>query len=283
MDKKVNVTKETNQYYGKSFEACVAAEVNKTDYTMYYHESYKIPEKELELQKRGAKKIAEYLNSNGVEYVGNHTMTETGDLIDSATGEHIELKCVGSTGSTGTYFQTSAYYLTRFGIDLKQYMVKHDLYEAIESLGEKVNRSNKSPVDGKTSSRIRHTKKEQFESIVVPVAEKIQKEMVSDFVALMRKDKNVMMTFMHDMLNKIGCKEVEDDNTSYMPDRYIVYNYTTDEVFELNLPELMKNIAIESNDIHQNDKGARIGNVRFQLSWKNGFGLYNPALYIFLK
>lgn len=262
-----------NQYYGKYRECCVVAHMNHTE--VEYHENYTFTDKEQKVLFEEAKLIADFLGDHTATYLGNHTANESGDiLLDN--GEVVEIKTV-SAGS-GTYFNTSIYYFSKFGFDFKKYMDKYGLYKAIEQNFDsivKVNRKNNSPVSQPNSSLIRHNYESIWKEKIVPVDEVMRMKFTQDIADYFTQNPNKVYEFISDMLNK-------DSSTSKKnsPDRMIVLNYKKGVVREIDLKNFKDNI---STNIRNTDKGLVIGNIRIALSWQNGIGLNNPTIRVFLE
>ena len=62
------------------------------------------------------------------------------------------------------------------------------------------------------------------------------------------------------------------------PDRIIVYNYTKNEISDINLNNLNYDDTISLTD-----KGFSVGDIRIQIGWQNGNALNNPTIRVFLK
>jgi hypothetical protein len=262
-----------NQYYGKYRECCVVAHMNHTE--VEYHENYVFTTEEQKVLFDEAKLIADFLGNHTATYLGNHTANESGDiLLDN--GDVVEIKTV-SAGS-GTYFNTSIYYFSKFGFDFKEYMDKCGLYEAIEqSFGTivPVSRKNNSPVSQPNSSFIRHNYESKWKENIVPVDEAMRMKFTEDIANYFTKNPDKVYEFISDILNK---KSSTSKKTS--PDRLVVLNYNKGKVREIDLKNFKENI---STNIRATSKGLVIGNVRIAFSWQNGVGLNNPTIRAYLE
>jgi hypothetical protein len=262
----------TNQYYGKFFETAVVAQLNNSE--VEYNENYEFSPEEITKMLGQAKKVADYLGDYSAEYIGNQTALASGD-IKLNNGQIIELKRVSA--GTGTYFNTSIYYFSKFGFDFKNYMEKYGLYEELEKhFGKefRISRSNNSPVSQANSSSIRHKHKEQYDTYIVPVDEECRKHFLSDLADYFQNNTDKIYEFVSDMLNKNS-----ETSQKTSPDRIIVYNYSKDVVSEINIDAL----KIDSSEIRTTDKGMVVGNIRVAIGWQNGNGLNNPTIRIFLQ
>ena len=82
-----------NQYYGKYRECCVVAQLNNE--AVEYHEDYDFTDNERSQLFNEARLISDFLGQHKATYLGNHTASESGDiLLDN--GEVIEIKSVSA-------------------------------------------------------------------------------------------------------------------------------------------------------------------------------------------
>lgn len=263
-----------NQYYGKYRECCVVAQLNNEP--VKYYENYNFSKEEQDRLFNEAKLITNFLGAHRATYLGNHTLSESGDiLLDDK--EIVEIKTVSA--GTGTYFNTSVYYFLKYGFNFKDYMEQYGLYEAIETnfsdKGIIPNRKNNSPVNQINSSLIRHNYKTLWETQIVPIDEIMRFNFIKDLTNYFINNPEKIYEFVSDMLNKTSLT-----NQKKAPDRLIVLNYAKRKVYEINLKQFFENI---SNDIRATDKGLVIGNIRIAISWQNGLGLNNPTIRVFLE
>lgn len=266
-------TRAENQYYGKYRECCVVAHLNHKD--VEYHENYAFTVEEKKQLSDEAKLIADFIGDHTATYLGNHTANESGDiLLDN--GDVVEIKTVSA--GTGTYFNTSIYYFTKFGFDFKEYMAAYGLYDALEQhFGSvvSVSRKNNSPVSQANSSFIRHNYTSEWEENIVPIDETMRIKFTQDIANYFSQNPTKVYEFISDMLNKNSSTSKKSS-----PDRMIVLNYSKGTVREIDLKNFKDNI---STNIRTTDKGLVIGNVRIALSWQNGVGLNNPTIRAYLE
>lgn len=262
-----------NQYYGKYRECCVVAHLNNTP--VEYNEDYVFSDKEKIDMYEETRIIADYIGNHRAIYIGNHTIDASGDIVLD-NGEVVELKCVSS--GNGTYFNTSIYYLSKFGFDFREYMDKYNIYSILENkFGNqiKVSRTNNSPVSQSNSSFIRHNYESFYKNIIIPADAQMRHCFTLDIADYFRNNVEAAYQFVSDMLSK---------NTSTcfkkMPDRLIVMNYNKKTAKEINLKSFVDNIT---TTIRVTDKGLVIGNVRIIFAWQNGSGLNNPTIRVFLE
>ena len=266
-------TRAENQYYGKYRECCVVAHLNRTE--VEYYEDYTFTAEEQKMLFNEAKLIADFLGNHTATYIGNHTVNESGDILLD-TGDSIEIKTV-SAGS-GTYFNTSIYYFTKFGFDFKQYMQECGLYDVLEqNFGSmvSVSRTNNSPINQADSSFIRHNYQSKWEENIVPVDKIMRAKFTADIANYFAQNTNRIYEFMSDVLNKNSATSKKSS-----PDRLIVLNYRKGSVREIDLKHFKDNI---STNIRVTGSGLVIGNVRVAFSWQNGVGLNNPTIRIYLE
>lgn len=261
--------KANNQYYGKYTECCVVANLNGED--VVYNENYdKFTEKEKINMFNDGRIIAEYLGDHTATYCGNHTGTAAGDFILD-NGEVVELKCVGSN-SSGTYWNTSLHYFEKFGFNIHNYMEEFKLYDALEKcFGDQfsISRKKASPVNKDISSFIRDNYKDDYKTYILPVDEEMRIQLTSDICDFFEKNPDKVYEFLNDSVQK-GPKG--------KPDRYIIYDYNRQTITEVDLDNLLDGNV----EIIKNDKGFRIGNLRFAIAWGNGSGLNNPVLRAYI-
>lgn len=264
--------KATNQYYGKFFETAVVAQLNNSE--IEYNENYEFTDDEKTIMLKQAQEVANYLGKYTAQYIGNQTSLASGDIILD-NQDVIELKRVSA--GTGTYFNTSIYYFSKFGFDFKTYMDKYGLYEELEKyFGTeiRISRSNNSPVSQSNSSLIRHNHQEIYEQYILPVDEKCREYFIKDLVDYFQQNTEKIYEFVSDMLNK----NTETSQKS-KPDRLIVYNYNKNTINEIDI----KSLKADTTQIRFTDKGMVIGNIRIAIGWQNGNGLNNPTIRVFLQ
>ena len=268
--------KEYNQYYGKYLECCVVAILNNEE--IKYKEKYTFTDNETIEFMKEANVIANYLGKDYTAiYEGDKTSSASGDILLS-NGQHIEIKRVSA--GTGTYFNTSVYYLAKkFNFDFKEYMKRYHLIDTLEEcFGKKfqVKKTNNSPISQKDSSAIRHT--EPYATLwkekILPIDKIVREHFVQDLAEYFKNNTNQLYILLNDLLTK----NTECNKTK--PDRLIVYNYNKDYMFEINLQKIINNISTDS--IRATEKGLIINNIRLQLGWQNGSGLNNPTIRVFL-
>ena len=67
-----------------------------------------------------------------------------------------------------------------------------------------------------------------------------------------------------------------------MPDKLFSFNYHKKEAHIIDVKEVAN--GLQTLNLRKTDKGFTIDEtIRIQLSWKNGYGLYNPAMYVYIN
>ena len=253
-----------NQYYGKYFEKCVYSYIKQEDYETWNLEN------EEQIQ-QDAKKVGQYLLNlygNNVEWIGNQTSNQNGDLM--IANKIIELKYVSA--GKGTYFNTSMAYLWDI-LGFNNYLIQlkeSGIYDKLIKEGFIPNFKNKSPFTMAESKKIRYTCNafEEFRSL-----ESIERtKYIKSFYEFLIKNPKKIQQFAVDMINK-GHKNI--------PDILIIYNYNQHKI-KIISQEQIKDVIVNNNIFYTNG-GITFPNFRVAISWQNGVGLHNPTLRVFLK
>lgn len=268
--------KSDNQYFGKYFERAVVEKINKTGILVNPNDyedllGNKFSNDEILMLNKEAEKVANYIGTQcKASYIGNHTYLGVGDIFLS-DGTTIELKRV-SNGS-GTYHNTSIFFLVKYGFDFKTYMEKFNLYEIIEEYfpSVKVNRKNNSPVSQKDSSMIRHSGNQEGIKAIIDADIKLRRAFVIDLKEYFKEHPEDAFDLYYNMLNKVKIRT----NKSSKPDRIIVYNYAKDTISEINP-------CLCHENIKETELGLIMRGLRIQFGWQNGVGLNNPTMRVFL-
>lgn len=278
----VSNLKADNQYFGKYFERAIVEYINKNNCNIdpnQYEDlkGYSFNQNELNELNQEASSVAKYLKFNNnikAEYVGNHTEKACGDILLNSTTS-IEIKRILTSGS-GTYHNTSIFFLKEYGFDFKEYMKKYNLYDTIRKYFPliTVSETNNSPVNQKNSSLIRHSDNEEGKKAICQKDEEIRKIFIQDLTTYFKENPDLAYDFAKNMLNKVKLRT----KNSYKPDRFIVYRYDKKLISEINLQDISLNTDIENTDF-----GLIIGPLRMQIGWQNGNGLNNPTIRIFFR
>ena len=172
---KVSNNKAENQYYGKFLECCVVAAMNNNE-EVEYKEDHIFTEDEQSEFFEEAEQIANYLGKSTAIYIGNKTSNEKGDIYLPNTNEYVEIKRVSS--GTGTYYNTSIYYLNKFGFNFHEYMEKFGLIKTLkENFANfvSISEQNNSPLTQKESHYIRNNINTSilYKEIICPLDKKM--------------------------------------------------------------------------------------------------------------
>ena len=273
-------TKTNNQDFGKYFECCVSAHT-KGITTPPDWEHYDFNEEtRLEIFE-DAKYVLPYLPSNEIaEWVGGNTISNNGDLL-MENGLVIELKYL-QNNSSGTYYNPTIYKLKQFGFDLQDYFKRFHYYDLLEQYfgndpNLNISRENKSPFNRDESKYIREENLEYLEiynNHILPVAKQIMETFSLEVFEYFKTHSKEFAEFLHLILNKDGNKT--------MPDLIISLNYHTKQPHIIDVKKVADHL--QTFNFRNTSKGMVIDEtIRIQFSWKNGYGLFNPAIYIFIE
>lgn len=287
-----NHNKSNNQDFGKYFELCIS-EISKGAIMPPEWTHYDFSEKEKNTIFRHAKMMRDYLGKDKVfEWTGNHTVSGIGDLLDE-NGEKIEIKYVGGDGS-GTYFNNTIYSLLHYNenFDIRNYLRKYNLYTLSEQLfGDLVPIStvNKSLISNqdKRLKLITSDKEEEqdpvyserYRRIYIPIAEQAMEEFNTDVYQYFCENPSQFAIFFDNLLNKRKEQDLKN-NTCSAPDKYVCFNYFKETIHEVDMTAMRTNI--QTFNLRRNKKGIIVNDmIRINFSWKNGYCLSNPAIYVF--
>lgn len=271
--------KTNNQDYGKYFEYCVFAQGKGVKNPPEW-EHYDFDETTRQEVFSDARLILPYLPGEIEEWVGNHTVSGNGDL-KMKNGLVVELKYL-QNNSSGTYYNPTIYKLKQFGFDLQDYFKRFHYYELLEKHFSHipevtVSRNNKSPFDRIESKFIREENAECqaiYNTHILPVAKQIMEVFTQEVFDYFKTHSKEFTEFLHLILNKNGNKS--------MPDLIISFNYYTKQPHIIDVKKVANNL--QTFNFRNTPKGMVIDEtIRIQFCWKNGYGLFNPAMYIFIQ
>lgn len=273
-DKAVN-EKADNQYYGKYFEKCISA-VSKGITIAPDYDQYVFSEEEKQNFMADAAIAEPFIDEGPLDWTGNHTMSDRGDLR-TTDGRIIEVKRL-SNNSNGTYFNGTIRHLEEYGFFIHDYF-NEEYYQLLEKYYGPVNRNGMYPVTVKRATAIRESGPDSpYETIIKPYAENIMRKLTDDVYTHFI---NNPQDCLHFILKTFGKEKINKHSSSGIPDRFICFNYITKQLHEVDLKKIRDNITALS--CSKTEKGISIDNLRFQFSWKNGYGLNNLAIYVFIK
>lgn len=268
-----------NQDFGKYFECCTFAR-DKGEQNPPYWEHYEFDEATKKEVFDDAQYVLPVLPGKIAEWVGGHTVSGNGDL-KMEDGSTVELKYL-QNNSSGTYYNPTIYKLKQFGFDLQDYFNRFNYYDLLEEhFGHipelNVSRRNKSPFNGNESKFIREENAECMEiynTYILPVAQQIMEVFTQEVFDYFKTHSKEFTEFLHLILNKDGNKS--------MPDLIISFNYYTKQPHVIDVKKIADNL--QTYNFRNTAKGMVIDEtIRIQFSWKNGYGLFNPAMYIFIQ
>ena len=267
-----------NQWIGKYFELCSTDRINGNeippDPTLYKSTSgYNFTEEEKKELFKQAIAIKNHIGEgHHAEWVGDHTVKGTGDIILDNKW-YIEIKHVAEGNST--YHNTSIHYFDRFGFNFNDYLNKYNFRQYVQELCPdiKVSFDNLSFFTKDDAIEVQDNRPDVYKKLKL-LDDKIRKEFTADIINFFKQNPKEMQQFYTDM----AFKYKEKGEKVNLPDRYIVYNYTTNIIHEINLDTIISTPA-ELKKV--NPLGFRISELKFQLGWQNRIG-YNPTIRVFI-
>lgn len=264
----MKITREHNQYYGRYIERGTADYVNNLPIRNY--EEFAFPINHIETMNDDISIIANYLNSANVQYIGNHTTNENGDLV--VDNNIVELKYTDY--SLGTYFNTSTEFIRHIGfITFSEYLKSQGYYDDLSHLGIEVNFNNVSPVSMAVSKNIRHNNPELYKQII-DIEKDYRLRYVSVLYRYLMNNTEARLQFIKNLITK------EASNKS-MPDRLVVFNHNTKRIREFNKQDILN--CLVNNNLTLSGGTIKLYGVHFTIAWQNGTGLNNPTIRVFLE
>lgn len=270
--------KEKNQWFGKAFEQAIVAAKQNITATNPYPDHIMAVEWAIMLQ-NAITFITQYeamiAPITTIQWIGNNTTTQNGDLI--IDGRIVEIKYCSS--GTGTWFNTTldnTMYRYGFSRLYKDYMREDGLYDMLmEFFGpEKVSMENASPVSQSVASVAEgttwyknYTKKETI----------TRKRFVQDFVAYLKANPEIEHQFVRDAVTKGICNKE-------MPDLLIVFNYNTRKIITIYDKNFLLSLYCDGtiSMTSRQKLGFYAGKVRIAIGWQNNNGLNNPTIRGFI-
>lgn len=251
-------SKSNNQYVGKLFEQLLCDSDIKNPYPN------KISEEEFAAVKRDAIDAKNYLPSRkGYSWIGDK-YNDRGDIVQDGN-VYWEVKY--TSGSNGTWYNTSIYILDKYRIDYKSFL--EPLYILYEKNNIPYSKTNNSPVTMAMSKTIRHTNFELAEELR-KTASNINIQVCLKLFNILSNDAELKNIFLNDMLFKKTKRDIADF--------LFVYNYKKHTAKIINIYDIIVN-----NSIRINGQSLIFGDkIRITLSWQNGAGLNNPTIRVFL-
>ena len=264
----MKIARNDNQYYGRYIERGVADHNNNLP--IQNHESFAFPLDHIETMNSDVCAIVNYLNAENIQYIGNHTANENGDLM--VDGQVVELKY--TDGSLGTYFNTSTEFIKHIGfITYSEYLKAEGYYDELIGMGIDANTNNVSPVSMPMSKDIRHTKPELYKQVIA-VEKTYRLNYVMSLYQFLIDNNEARLQFVKNLITK----EASNKN---MPDRLIVFNHANKWIREFNKQDILT--RLDNDGLSVSGGTIKMYGVHFTIAWQNGTGLNNPTIRVFLE
>lgn len=264
--------KADNQWYGKAFEqAIVMVKRNKI-----YNNPYpsRIPNIDwLEIIEEAKDFIIQYEKITpiiSIEWIGNHTGTQDGDLI--INGEKVEIKRVWQgSGTWGNFTIKHLYkYLPKDFPSHIEFMKKSGLYNKFQTVAS----THKWENDLYPTSPLTMEEAKEFGDNFIKEDEDWRREFVKAVYEAFLNNPQLLQAFINDCVTK------KISPRKNMPKKLIVYNYRTKKISNFADTDIIKKEYDTS--IKMNEFGVVLDTIRVNFSWKNHCG-HNLAMYIFLR
>lgn len=270
--------KAENQWYGKAFEQVINAVFHQVKINNPY--PLHVEEKDFQKMFKHAKSFIEnfekkYFKINSMEWVGNKTSTENGDLI--VNGLVVEVKYTEKGNATWLNTNMDRFHDTYgFPKTYKDYMMEAGLYDIlVKNLGEEVSLENVSPIsDGARAKKI------QSMSFYKDYAKKendVRTKYTSDVFKFLKNSPEVEKQFTLDVVTKGICQKT-------MPDFLCSFHYGDDSFESYSKEDLMA--LYKDGKITQTSRqklGFYAGKIQIAIGWQNCNGLCNPTIRGFIK
>lgn len=264
----MKIVREYNQYYGRYMERGIADYNNHLP--IQNHEGFDFPLDHIKTMNSDIRTIVCYLNAKNIQYIGNHTANEDGDLM--VDEQVVELKY--TDGSLGTYFNTSTEFVKHIGfMTYSEYLKTEGYYNELINMGIKVSMTNISPVSMSVSKNIRYNQPELYKLIVETEKTYRLNYVMSLYQFLMNNDE-ARLQFVKNLITK----EASNKN---MPDRLIVFNHTNKWIREFNKQDILT--RLNNDGLSVSGGTIKLYGVHFTIAWQNGTGLNNPTIRVFLE
>lgn len=264
----MKIVRNANQYYGRYMERGIADYNNNLP--IQNHEDFAFPLDHIETMNSDICSIVNYLNAKNIQYIGNHTANEDGDLI--VDKQIVELKYTG--GSLGTYFNTSTEFVKHIGfMTYSEYLRAEGYYDELTNIGINVSITNISPVPMLISKNIRHTKPELYKQVVA-IEKTYRLNYVRSLYQFLVDNDEARLRFVKNLITK----EASNKN---MPDRLIVFNHTNKWIREFNKQDILN--RLNNDRLSVSGSTIKMYGVHFTIAWQNGTGLNNPTIRVFLE
>ena len=264
----MKIVRNANQYYGRYMERGIADYNNNLP--IQNHEDFAFPLDHIETMNSDICSIVNYLNAKNIQYIGNHTANEDGDLI--VDEQIVELKY--TDGSLGTYFNTSTEFVKHIGfMTYSEYLKAEGYYDELIGMGIVANTNNVSPVSILVSKDIRHNNPNLYNQIVA-IEKTYRLNYVRSLYQFLVNNDRARLQFVNNLITK----EASNKN---IPDRLIVFNYTNKCIREFNKQDILT--RLDNDNLSVSGGTIKMYGVHFTIAWQNGTGLNNPTIRVFLE
>lgn len=264
--------KADNQWYGKAFEQAIVMVAKNLEKINPYpdHISKENWEEILEdaiIFINEYEKIEQIIS---IEWIGNHTGTEDGDLI--INGEKREIKRVSQgLGTWGNFTIKHIYkYLPKDFPSHIEFMKDSGLYNKFQMIAS----NNEWEKNLYATNPLTRTEAKQFGDNFIQEDEEWRRNFVKAVYKAFLDNPMLLQKFINDCVTK------KISPRKNMPKSLIVYNYKTKKISNFADTDIIKKEYDTS--IKVNEFGVVLDTIRVNFSWKNHCG-NNLAMYIFLR
>ena len=264
--------KADNQWYGKGFEQAIVMIKKNNNYNNPYPDH--IPNEDwLEIIENAKDFIFQYEKINpitSIEWIGNHTGTQDGDLI--INGEKQEIKRVSQgLGTWGNFTIRHLYkYLPKNFPSHIEFMKKSGLYNRFQTVAS----THKWESDLYATNFLTKEDAKKFGDNFVEEDENWRRDFVKAVYDAFLNNPESLQAFINDCITK------KISPRKNMPKNLIIYNYKTKKISNFADTDIIKKEYDAS--IKMNEFGVVLDTIRVNFSWKNHCG-NNLAMYIFLR
>lgn len=267
-------------YIGRAFERCVDFIGNDINPSNPY--PAKITNDEFKEIFENAKilypQLEDYFNGiDNIRWTGSHTISTSADLL--INNKITEVKYLsGSNGST--WVNTTINCINDgYGFPKKYnyYLKEYDVYSFLEDeLGRHaISRTNSSPMGQKEASKVMKERPD-FCDELKEVEIEARQAFVYDIVEYFESHPKQYEQFCIDVVTKSIC------GNKKMPEILVEFNTSTKKANIKTKEELLGMLGDGKINYTQGQCQFFVGKFRFGFTWKNGVGLFNPVLKVYI-
>lgn len=276
-----STSRSDNQAYaGRAFERCMSFIANGIDLKNPYPQH--ISQEDFNTIANDAETLYDYWEDN-IDYIdniiwtGSYTGSTSSDLL--INGKMVELKYVKNK-SSGTWINTTINAFNdgyKFPKRYNFYMQEYNVYDALEKeIGKRsVNRKNASPVSMNTASSIMKNRPEFYEEYQ-QIELEARMAYTYDVVMHLESHPDMLEKFCQDIASKAICGDKKT------PDYLVEFAHGTKTITVYTKEQLEKMLGDHQIKYTEDQCQFYIGKFRCAVAWKNGTGLYNPTLKIYV-